>query len=158
MKLTTVLSLAILSFKIPETLAAGSVCSSGIYAALAPLETYAPAVNYCQGQANKVAVTTTVTASPKAKRVPVTTGGTKITTTSATTLKTSTTSSKDAKASSWSSLVAQASAVVATFCSCAGYPATTTVCHHTSSIIHRNTDNLRQHRPSHLPPPLPRRR
>lgn len=135
MKSTTLLSLTALLLQASHT-TADSVCSSGLYAALAPLDTYAPAVSYCQGQADKTTVTVTATVTAVAKREPATTANAKTTATTAstkttaTTLKTiaTTTSSNDAKASAWSSLVAQAKSVIATFCSCAGYPATTTVC------------------------------
>lgn len=132
MKHATFLSLAALASQVSYT-TADSVCSSGLYAALAPLDTYPPAVTYCQGQAGKATVTVTKTAATaKVKRVPATTSNTQATANTkatATTLKTSTTTTgKDAKASAWSSLVAQAKSVIATFCSCAGYPATVTVC------------------------------
>lgn len=135
MKLLPTLS-ALVSFAayIPP-IVADSVCSTGLYAALAPLETYPPAVSYCQGQAGKVTVTVTASAAQRLRKraskssatSSATSANTK--TTATTPVKTSTTSTtENAKASAWSSLVAQAKQVVATFCSCAGYPATVTVC------------------------------
>lgn len=131
MKYATFLSLAIVAAQVAHT-SANSACSSGLYAALAPLDNYPPAVSYCKAQAGKATVIVSATAK-KIRRIPRTTSATSsgptASTASGTTLKTTTTSSsKDAKASSWSSLVAQAKQVVATFCSCAGYPATITVC------------------------------
>lgn len=130
MKVTTLLSVAILALETLHTSAAASACSSGIYAALAPLETYPPAVSYCKGQAGKSTVTTTVTVDNANRRRAVmkTTASPKTTKTPTSTLKTSATkTTSDAKAASWSSLVQQAQAVVSTFCSCAGYPAIVTV-------------------------------
>lgn len=104
MKATTFSSLAVLAFQALQVSAGSSVCSSGIYAAFAPLDTYAPAVSYCQGQAGKTTVTVTVSA--KAKRHPATAATPKSIVTT-TTLKTSTNkTTADAKAASWSSLVA----------------------------------------------------
>lgn len=125
MKTTTLSGLAVFTLQALQVSADSSVCSSGIYAALAPLDNYAPAVSYCQGQAGKATVTVTVSANAKRQPATATTATSGVT---ASTLKTSTTkTATDAKAASWSSLVAQAKSVVATFCSCAGYPATVTV-------------------------------
>lgn len=129
MKSFTSLSIAIFAIQALRVAASGSVCSSGIYAALAPLDDFPPAVTYCRGQANKVTVTATTTVTSTVaiaqKRAKTTSASSKSTKNTATTLKTAT-STANAKAAQWSSLVAQAEGIVATFCSCAGYPATTT--------------------------------
>lgn len=158
MKITTLPSFVTFATQILGVVASGSVCSSGIYAALAPLDNYAPAVSYCQGQADKVTVTVTANAAKLRRRTPKTTTTTTTTTkpakgstttkaTTATTAKTTsktTTSSTNAKASAWSSLIQQAQSVVATFCSCAGYPATSTVRYDFTSWYYQMlmTDNL----------------
>lgn len=115
-----------------QPIVADNVCSSGLYAALAPLYNSVPAVNYCKGQVDKVMVTATAARKVR-KRAPksstITTSSPTKKTSTTTPVKISTTkTATDAKPSSWSSLVAQAKEVVATFCSYAGYPATITVC------------------------------
>lgn len=131
MKLVTTLSILVSSSAYIQPIVAEGVCSSGLYAALAPLETYAPAVSYCQGEAAKVTVTVTAALRMRKRAIK---------TTATTSVKTSATSTaKDAKAFSWSSLVAQAKQVVATFCSCAGYPATVTVC--SIVLVNRSVTN-----------------
>lgn len=126
---------------------ASSVCSSGIYALLSPLDTYPPAESFC---ASKYPGTVTVTVTQSATMQKIrratssaatttgkgkgTTTSKKSTTTASTTSKV-TTSSVNAKASIFSSLQSQASAVVSTFCSCVGYPVVTTVCPRSMSSI-----------------------
>lgn len=135
MKVTTYLSFAVFAIQTLQTPAAGSACSSGIYAALAPLETYPPAVTYCKGQAGKSTVTTVVTAASALRRRAVaktTSIKASKTTTSSSKSSTSAKSTTDTRAAAWSSLVQQAEGIVSTFCSCAGYPAVVTVRLHLS--------------------------
>lgn len=139
---------------VAPVLAADNVCSTGIYATLAPLAAYAPAQAFCSAKFPAVIVTVTASVyAPRGKRsqVPTTTSNTnakksttttkpstttttKITTTTkpattTTTKTTTTTNSQDPKSSLLSLLSAQAYNVASTFCSCINPPKTVSCTH-----------------------------
>ncbi|KIW78890.1 hypothetical protein Z517_08729 [Fonsecaea pedrosoi CBS 271.37] len=130
--------LLLLSCLVATAAASGPVCSSGVYALLAPLRGYAPAQSYCTSHYPPSTVVTTVTlvssAPVKAKRHFQTTTTTKTTTKApstttvkppststtkppSTTTTRSTSTSVDPKAALFSTLLSEASAIVSTLCS-----------------------------------------
>ena len=141
----------ILSLTLPAALAAGSVCSSGLYAILLPLSAYPPAQSYCSSHFPPSTVTSTSTALGSTSTVVSTTTippmkkKLKRHTTSPTpTPKKSPPPTKptpkpaDPQASLFSILVAEAEAVVSTLCSCIETPVTVKV-----SLEHGQNGNLR---------------
>jgi hypothetical protein len=97
--------IALLLIHMKPTLAASNVCSTGIYAVLAPLNNYPPAQAFCSAKYPQ-------------KRTNGKATTTKITTTKITTTTSRTTTSQDAKASLFSQLVSELGSVASTFCSC----------------------------------------
>lgn len=133
MKPISLLLVAALAFTLPHMLtvaASSSVCSTGIYALLAPLKNYPPAEAFCAAKYHRKRHYTTVKTTTKSTTTTTkhTTTTTKPSTTTTTT-KPSTTTTKpststttkptnDPQASLYSQLVSEASAVISTFCSC----------------------------------------
>jgi hypothetical protein len=114
-----ILSSFALVLLMPTAWAAGSVCSSGIYALLAPLGGYPPAQSYCLSHFAPRTVTKTFTAPGSTS--------TATTTDVIPPAKRHVAAAKDPQASLFSLLVAEADEIVSTFCSCIETPVTTTV-------------------------------
>lgn len=130
MQLKHILSTSLFAF-----VAAAGVCDSGLYQALSPLATYAPAKSFCTQRYPPGTTTVTVTNGAVVKRSGTTSKTTAtqarsttktstkatvtvVTSTTSKTTSTKATTTKDSKAVAWSSLSAQAGAILSTFCSC----------------------------------------